>query len=359
MQPPMHKPAAEAEPSQPPNGGPPEPGQGAPGPHGGPPGPQTGSPDAQTGSPDPLTGSPDAQTGSPDPLSGSPDAQTGALASEPGTPGDGLEGPYPDPIEALPGIARVAADAALRLASWGIGASARATGRLARAATDPDAAAQLVEEVSNGLRAYAREFLGVADLDDRLKRLDPPRGEALSVPVDTAQLLRAHGTELLRQSADVRFDGEAHPAYARILSEIVPDEGRMLRLLATVGAQPIVDVRAGNLIGVGSQLVARGINMIGAQAGVRHRDRVAAYLHNLFRLGLIAFSDEPLPDPIAYQVLEAQPDVLTRVKQTTRAKTVHRQVALTPLGIDFCAVCFPLDDTTTAIDATAAELPPG
>ena len=48
--------------------------------------------------------------------------------------------------------------------------------------------------------------------------------------------------------------------------------------------------------------------MIGAEAGCRHLDDVPAYLNNLFRLGLIWFSREPLADPLRYQVLEAQPD---------------------------------------------------
>ena len=49
--------------------------------------------------------------------------------------------------------------------------------------------------------------------------------------------------------------------------------------------------------------------MIGAEAGCRYLDRVPAYLNNLYRLGLIWFSREPLEDPLRYQVLEAQPEV--------------------------------------------------
>jgi hypothetical protein len=264
-------------------------------------------------------------------------------------------------VEALPALARVAAGAWLRMAGWSLTRSIRVGGRIAHAASDPDAAAELVEEVSHGLRAYAREFLGITDLDDRMKRLDPPADagvEAWAGRVNTAELLRAHGTELLRQAADVHFDGEAHPAYGRILTEIVPDEARVLRVLAVEGGQPIVDVRAGNLIGLGSQLIAPGLNMIGPQAGLRHRERVPAYLNNLFRLGLIAFSDEPLPDPIAYQVLEAQPEVLKLINETTRAKTVHRSVVLTPLGQDFCHVVLPLDNGAgPAIEGTEALEP--
>ena len=161
------------------------------------------------------------------------------------------------------------------------------------------------------------------------------------------EALRIRGAQLLREAARIEPDDRAHPAYARILTELAPDEGRILRLLATEGSQPAVDVRAANLIGVGSQLVAGGMNMIGAQAGCQHRERVPAYLNNLERLGLIWFSREPVADPIAYQVLEAQPDVLEAMRSVNRAKTVQRSIHLTPFGEDFCAVCLPLDPAET------------
>jgi hypothetical protein len=151
------------------------------------------------------------------------------------------------------------------------------------------------------------------------------------------------GAHLLRQSADVNADQRTHPAYARIIAELAPDEGRILRLLATEGPQPVVDVRALNLIGVGSQLVAAELSMIGPEAGCRHSERMPEYLINLQRLGLVEFADDPIDDPSRYQVLEAQPDVLGEIKRATRAKTIHRSLRLTPFGTRFCDVCLPLD----------------
>jgi hypothetical protein len=162
---------------------------------------------------------------------------------------------------------------------------------------------------------------------------------AVTPPEDA---LREQGAELLRQSADVTAEDGAHPAYARILSELAPDEGRILRVLLIEGPQPAVDVRASNLVGVGSQLVAPGLNMIGPQAGLRHHERVPAYLNNLERLGLVQTSSEPVDDAIQYQVLEAQPDVLGAIKETTRAKTVHRSIRLTPFGQDFAEHVLPV-----------------
>jgi hypothetical protein len=67
---------------------------------------------------------------------------------------------------------------------------------------------------------------------------------------------------------------------------------------------------------------------------------------------LIWFSHEPLQDPISYQVLEAQPEVLQAIKETTRAKTVQRSIHLTPFGQDFVEVCLPLElDEVEALTA--------
>jgi hypothetical protein len=232
---------------------------------------------------------------------------------------------------------------------WGVTRSVQAGGRLARAAADPARSSQLLDDLGRELRSYARDLLGVTELDGRVARLMPPPepAEDETDSVSERESLRARGAQLLRDAARIEPDERAHPAYTRILTELAPDEGRILRLLATGGSQPAVDVRAANFIGVGSELVRGGMNMIGAQAGCQHRERVPAYLNNLERLGLIWFSREPMGDPVAYQVLEAQPEVREAMLGVTRAKTVQRSIHLTPFGDDFCAMCLPLDTVET------------
>jgi hypothetical protein len=251
-------------------------------------------------------------------------------------------------LEALGGLARVAAGAWLRTASWGLGVSIRA----ARAAGDPREAVRVTREVGDSVRGYAREFLGVSDLDQRLGHLMPTPAPTEQSPNDLtpeSDALRAAGAELLRQSTEVNSPDLIHPAFARILEELAPDEARILRLMATEGPQAAVDVRTFQLMGIGSQSVAEGLNMIGQQAGVSNVDRVHSYLNNLYRLGLIWFSKEPIEDAIAYQVLEAQPRVLDAIKRAGRAKTVQRSIHLTPFGRDFCESVLPVD--TAEIDA--------
>jgi hypothetical protein len=235
-------------------------------------------------------------------------------------------------------LARLTTGAWIRSTVWGVEAGVKAGERVVRLVVPRDAL-ELVEDVGSALRGYARDLLGIDDIDRRIRELTPT-GAAREHP----ESLRARGAELLRQSADVGERDGAHPAYARILTELAPDEARILRLLAHDGPQPAIDVRASNLIGVGSQLVARALNMMGTEAGCRRPERVPAYLNNLERLGLICFSQEPLDDASRYQLLEAQPEAMDAIKRAGRARTVQRTIRLTAFGSDFCHVCLPLDE---------------
>jgi abortive infection alpha-like protein len=222
-------------------------------------------------------------------------------------------------LDAVPAFARLAVGTGLRTARWAAESSLRTGAGLIG-----------VELPSDNGRPPEQTGEVVPS---------PPPGEGEAT---RSRSLRDRGAELLERSADVEYEEEFHPAYERILSQLAPDEARILRLLAQRGPQPAVDVRAGKTLGLGSEMVAPGLNMIGAQAGCRYLDRVPAYLNNLYRLGLIWFSREPLEDPLDYQVLEAQPDVIEAKRSGGRAKTVRRSILLTPFGEDFCRVCLPL-----------------
>jgi hypothetical protein len=224
-------------------------------------------------------------------------------------------------LDLVPAVARLAAAAWWRAAERGVGASLRIGSRIARAAVPGG-------EEPRSPRAEPSP-------DERPTTTD---GRADS----SRSALRERGAELLRQSADVSHAEDLHPAYARILDNLSPDEARILRLLATEGPQPAIDVRRG--LPLVSELVAPGLNLIAAEAGCRYRDRVPAYLDNLNRLGLIWFSRETLRDQNRYQVLEAQPATLEAMREAGRtARTVRRSIHLTPFGSDFCEVCLPVE----------------
>ncbi len=261
-------------------------------------------------------------------------------------------GQRPGLVAAVPGLTRIAAATWLHATQWGVMAGWRTTRRLVAALRDPHEAAELARELGVTVAT-------VTDLGRAVAGGVPlPQALATALAQEEAQLereeapgtgsLREQGADLLDRSRDVWDEDQAHPAYGRILGDLAPDEARVLLLLVRSGPQPSVDVRSGGPVGrVNSQLLAPGLTMIGARAGCRWVERVPAYLDNLHRLGLVWFAREQLDDPMEYQVLEAQPDVLEAMHSQRFTRVVRRSIHLTPFGEGFCrAVLLPADDAS-------------
>lgn len=244
-------------------------------------------------------------------------------------------------VEGGIGLARIAIGGALRTARWYASTSFGIAERVVGALASGESVTQAANEAAAGARDAVLELAGVdrGDLEEHQDRSTRRRGDDR---LDEAEL-RRRGAELLRRSADVSYEEDTHPAYARILEELSPDEARILRMLDELGPQPSVDVRTVSPVPNNSQLVEGGLSMIGTLAGCRYEHRVPSYLNNLHRLGLVWFSQEQLPDPDAYQVLEAQPDVLAALERAKRGRTVRRSIHLTPFGRDFVAVCLHVE----------------
>jgi hypothetical protein len=263
-------------------------------------------------------------------------------------------------LAALPGLVRLGASAWWRATEWTLSNGIRASVRVVRAAASGESPTILMAEAGTELREYIRQLLAIVD--------DPPsegpsyetsEAAARSATAngaaddDSVETLRERGAELLRRSADVHYGDDAHPAYKNILANLAPDEGRILRLFVQEGPQASIDIRTAPPLGVGSELVAAGMNMIGREAGCRDVDRTHSYLANLYRLGLIWFSREALDDQNRYHLLEAQPEMQVAMSEAGRTKTVRRSIHLTDFGRDFCETCLPID--TGEIEALPGE----
>jgi hypothetical protein len=238
------------------------------------------------------------------------------------------------------GLAQVAWRTSWKLASWGAQASVNSTNYVVDRAVTGESAAAIMQDAARDLRVAAWRALGITGAAD-------PRAaavERLHRENDTAEL-RRRGADLLRRSNDVHVVDDTHPAFARILTELTPDEARILRFLYLEGPQPSIDVRTARPLGIGSELVAGGLNMIAEHAGCRNVDSVSQYLTNLQRLGLIELSKEQVTNPQRYQVVEAQPKVTEAMKHAGRMpRAVHRSIHLNEFGRTFCETCLPLGD---------------
>jgi len=245
--------------------------------------------------------------------------------------------PFAELVRAAPSLAKVAAVCALHITAWSAAAVVAGANYVAKRAIEGQPASAILQDATNDLRDAAWRALGLRNQDGAAVPVDRPANDS-----STAELQR-RGAELMRRSSDVRVLEDAHPAFARILSEITPDEARILRFLYLEGAQPALDVRTNRPFGIGSVLVASGLSMVAERAGCRYLDRIDQYIVNLTRLGLVEFSKEPVTDPGRYQVLEAQPMVTEALKAAGRfAKLVQRSILLTSFGREFCRTCLPL-----------------
>lgn len=273
--------------------------------------------------------------------------------------------PGPGLLRAAPSVARVAAESAVQLAGWSLGATIAGANFVTRRALDGESPAAIVQQAATELRHAAWRALGLDETPGGQVVAGTPHGQPRPVArAETPADLQRRGTDLLRRSNDVNIVEDTHPAFSRILTEITPDEARMLRFLYLEGPQPSVDVRTFRPFGIGSVLVAAGLNMIAEYAGCRNVDRANPYLTNLSRLGLIDFSKEQVSNPARYQVVEAQPKVMDAIKRAGRLpKIIHRSITLTSFGEEFVRTCLPLNGRVVpyrerALEASTAKAQP-
>lgn len=230
------------------------------------------------------------------------------------------------------GLARLSFTVGRRTLGWTTETTLRTSQDVLARVRNGDPPVAIAEEVTKDLREAVSSALGEDARPAAPEAAQPEQG------------LRDRGEALLEESRKVAGTGDdcEHPAYARILSEITPDEARVLQLLLRSGPQPALDIRTNRPLGIGSALVADGLNMIGEYAGIRYGSRIHPYLTNLNRLGLVVFSKEQVENPERYQLIEAQPHVTEALAGAGRLpKIIYRSIRLTSFGRDFCLVCFP------------------
>ena len=150
-------------------------------------------------------------------------------------------------IRSLVGLTATTTLTSIKLTGWAFGTAKEATRQIVQAAAE--AAAEAAESANVQSERRAENTTRDGSRTENLRAAMATRTNRKQSVEATLAALRARGDRLLDRSADVTDRDDLHPAYDRILDEIAPDEARILRLLATSGAQPSVDVRTARPFG--------------------------------------------------------------------------------------------------------------
>ena len=191
------------------------------------------------------------------------------------------------------------------------------------------------------------EQLLLNELKQRMERLDdgsrmlPPPGRyggvhGASLPERLQALLEMSG----EQSAE-----EAEQAlHGLIMSQLLPDEARIIAALSDGSAFPMVNIGTGPRMGPLTQVEFQNLSTIGKTALVKLRDQVPLYLEHLQGLRLLKFGEELADQEMNYQLLETEPAV--RDWQTSLAQSwskavrvQRRSLKLSSFGRRFWQAC--------------------
>ena len=159
--------------------------------------------------------------------------------------------------------------------------------------------------------------------------------------------LRSAMTELLERSSTADSGQSREYLFGSIVSQLVPDEARVLAALAGGRAFAAVDVlskpngRTGR-----NQVVLANTSTIGTAAGISVPTSVGTYLTRLQGFGLLDFTYSPSHLDSQFESLLRDPGVVAarasiEAGRQGNAKVVRKAVTLSSLGHEFWAACAP------------------
>ena len=159
--------------------------------------------------------------------------------------------------------------------------------------------------------------------------------------------LRSAMTELLDRSSAADSDQSREYLFGSIVSQLVPDEARVLAALAGGRTFAALDVlskptgRSGH-----DRLVLANVSTIGVAAGITAPADVATYLGRLQGFGLIDVTYDPTHLDSQFESLMGDPRVIAarasiEAERQGSVKSVRKAVALSPLGREFWTACAP------------------
>jgi len=163
------------------------------------------------------------------------------------------------------------------------------------------------------------------------------------------ETLREMYANLLAASMNKATASSAHPAFAEIIRQLVPDEARVLSYLSLHRSVPLITARNEYKPGlsgkVGGNDILVNVSLLGAKAKCEAPEKAPEYIDNICRLGLATVPENyHLTEPNIYDPLENSPLVLglkpiIERDQERILKIVRKTLQVTPLGNQFLNTC--------------------
>jgi hypothetical protein len=198
-------------------------------------------------------------------------------------------------------------------------------------------------------QAAAAQMLKTLDIPQQLVAAGTPEERRVMMLVNDGvsdpEPLRTAMNELLqRSSASDSTQGREY-LFGTIISQLVPDEARILAAFATGRRFAVLDVLAKQVGRSQPRLILANISSVGAAAHVALPENVPTYLTRLHSFGLIEFS--PTIDDLESQFAALSDEPVIRAARAEAdgkfgsAKLTRKSVTLSMLGREFWAACAP------------------
>ena len=212
-------------------------------------------------------------------------------------------------------------------------------------------AMKLVEQQAQRLgHTAAAELRRLLEVPGQLLGTPSPEEQRVMMLVQDAGSdpapLRTAMSELLSRAGESTAGKSREYLFGTIVSQLVPDEARVLAALSRGKRYAVVDVVAKHLGRSSTRTVFANASLIGAAAAVSPARNVATYLGRLEGFGLVEFgpaSDDLSEeyDQLAVDSAVQEARALIDHNRMGSAKLIRKSVALSPLGRDFWAACAP------------------
>lgn len=153
--------------------------------------------------------------------------------------------------------------------------------------------------------------------------------------------LRVRAAALLAESAELGRDDARQRLYEQVLSDLVPDEVRILATLADGAPHPAVDVAERTALGGVGRTVLRNASTVGATAGVVLTEGVPVYVTRLVGAGLADLTKADSALDTQYEVLVADDAVVEAARLARRPTYVRRTLRISQFGANFWQAVAP------------------